>query len=309
MFLVRLVENNFGALLFIFGVTAFFFPGLFTWGEEFSSIFLMLSLFLGCLKIDFSEIIHIKKNVGRLCLFVLLNLIIHPLVFFAISFALDQYIRVGMFLILATSGAVVTPLLASILNLRILWSAVYVVISSALLPFTLPFLTKNLFNIELEISILEMMLFLAKMVFIPSLLAFIFRQFLPTITIKIKTVSGLVGSIGMSIFLGIVIAVNEPYLGKHMMSMNTLYITALMFVLFFARFLLGYLMPSESKIEKWTNALMFGNMNNGLMILLASQFFGPEVLFVVLLSEIPWVSVQPIFQTFVHKKLHIYAAK
>ena len=295
----KAIEKNFGFLLLVSAILAFIFPQYFLWGESFTDELLMFALFLGCLKINFSEIFHLKENFLKMLFFVALNILLLPLIFYFLSFTLDQEIRIGFFLLLAISGAVVTPLLASFLNLKILWSTVFVILTSAIIPFSLPFLTHFLFGISLEISVLEMTLFLAKIVFVPALLAILFRKFLPKITTSIFLFSGFVGSINMAIFLGIITAINQPFLSENLFQVSTVPLLLGLFLLFFLRFALGFYIPSSDQKEKWTNSLMFGNMNNGLVILLAAEFFAPKVLLIVLLSEIPWVLAQPVFQRLV----------
>jgi len=292
----KAIEKNFGFLLLISAILAFIFPQCFLWGKDFTDELLMFALFLGCLKINFSEIFHLKENFLKMLFFVFLNILVVPIIFYFLSFSLDQEIRIGFFLLLAVSGAVVTPLLANFLNLKILWSTVFVILTSAIIPFSLPFLTYFLFGISIKISILEMTLFLAKIVFVPATLAILFRKFFTKVTTSITLFSGFIGSLNMAVFLGFLTAINQPFLSENLFQFSTIPLLLGLFLLFFLRFILGFYMPASDQKEKWTNSLMFGNMNNGLMILLAGEFFAPKVLFVVLLSEIPWVLAQPVFQ-------------
>lgn len=293
---IKIIEKNFGLVLLVSAILAFLFPEYYLWGENYTDVMLMFALFLGCLKIDFTEILHLKNNIKKLVIFVLLNLILFPIIFYLISPYLNIDIRLGLFLLFAASGAVVTPLLASFLGLKILWAMVFVSLTSVLMPFTLPVLTKIFFSISLDVSLFSMMVFLAKIVFIPLFLSIIFRKYLTKFTKQILKVSGFIGILDMAIFLGILIAINQPFLSVNLFAFNTIPILGLLFLTSLSRFLFGYFMPGENNQEKWTNSLMFGNMNNGLIILLAAKFFNPQVLFVVLLSEIPWVFSQPIFQ-------------
>ena len=294
--LIKIVENNFGFLLSAFAILAFSMPQYFLWGENLTDELMMFALFLGCLKINFEELLHLKNNFKKLILFVLFNLVLLPSIFYFISPFLNQDTRLGIFLLLAISGAVVTPLVAGFLNLKILWSISFVTLTSVLMPLTLPILIKLFFSISLKISFLEMMIFLAKIIFIPALLIIFLKKYLPKTTNQILKVSGLIGAIDMSIFLGILVAVNQKFLALNLFTFDAILILGLLFLMFIIRFLIGFFMPYENKKERWTNSLMFGNMNNGLVILLAAKFFNSQVLFVVLLSEIPWVVAQPIFQ-------------
>ena len=297
--LIKTIENNFGFLLLASAVIAFLVPQYFLWGENFTDKFLMFAFFLGCLKIDFKEVLHLKNSIKKLIFFVLFNLVLLPVIFYSLSFSLSIDTRLGLFLLAAISGAVMTPLIANIFRLKILWSVAFVSLTSVLMPFTLPVLVKLFFDISFEISLLEMMFFLLKIVFIPFVLAMIFKKYLVKITKKIIKLSGFIGSINMAIFLGILIAVNQPFLALNLFTWEAAFILVLLFILFFARFLIGFFMPYENAKERWTNSLMFGNMNNGLVVLLAAEFFSPQVLFVALLSSVPWVMAQPIFQKMV----------
>lgn len=288
------LQKHFGTLLVIASILAFLLPNLFLWGDGYGDEFLMLALFLGALKIDFSELFHLKKNFRRMIFFVILNILILPVAFYLLSFGLDQDLRVGLFLLFAAPGAVATPLLASFLGLNILWSTVFVILTSLLAPFTIPFLSHLLIGAEVAIDFFSMFLFLAKMVFLPGILAIFLERFMPKVVRQINEHSGGIGSLTMALFVAIVIAVNQASLSEHLFEMSSVPVLLWLTGLFLFKFLLGFFISNTK--EKWTNSLMFGNMNGGLIILLASEFFGPGVLLVVLLQEIPWILAQPVFQ-------------
>ncbi len=297
----KFIEKNFGLILFLSVVFAFFFPQYFLWGKNHTDKLLMLAIFLGCLKIDFSEVFHLKKNFVKMIFFIFLNIGLLPLLFYFLSSGLNQDTRIAFFLLFAASGATATPLIASFLKLKVLWSTVFVILTSALIPFSIPFLFKVLFGVSVEISFIEMCFFLFKIVFFPSAVAIVFKKFFPKVTQSFFLVSGSLGSFTIALFLGIVVATNQIFLSKNLFLASTFpLLTALIFFFVF-KFALGLFMPSQNSQEKWTNSLMFGNMNNGLMILLASRFFSPQTVFVVLLSEIPWILFQPVFQKVVQK--------
>lgn len=294
--ITKFAEKNFGILLLIGSIISFFIPQYFDWGKDSTDKLLMIGLFLGYLKIDFKEIFHLKNNIGKMLIFVSTSLIIMPLIFYFISPGLNPDLRMGIFLLLGVSGAVMTPFLASMLNLKILWAAVFVILTSFLSPFTLPFLVKTVFYLNINLSLLDMSLFLSKLIFIPSILAIICRKFLPKVTKESIKYSGLLGTLIMILFIGFLVAGNQKFLADNIFKPEILPTIGLLFLLFLTRFIIGFYMPHNNSEERWTNSLMFGNMNNGLVILLAAQFFSQGVLLVTLLSEIPWILAQPIFQ-------------
>ncbi len=301
--MLKIIERNFGIVLLIAGLVGYFFPIVFLPFKNFAAELLMFALFLGFLKIDFSEITHLKANWEKMIFWVIISLFLFPLFFYFISIPFDENLRMGLFLLAAISSAVMGPLIASILNLKIMWATVFVVLTSFLIPFSLPFLVKLGFGMVVEISPFSILLFLCKMVFIPAGLAFLFRRCGKTITEELKNNSGFLGTIGMVVFLGTVIADNQKQLSENLLSLFSLWALIAISLLFLARFCIGYFLPAKDIKEKLTNSLIFGNMNNGLAIILAAQFFAPQVLLVTLLSEIPWVLAQPIFSGFARKKL------
>lgn len=295
--MIKALEENFGWGLLASGVLGYFFPALFLWGQEWADEMMILALFFGFLKIDLADLFHLKQNILKMFCFVVGSLFILPSFFWLVTPFLEFEIRQGFFLQLVAPGAVVTPILASFFRLNILWCTVFLVSTSFLFPFTLPLLCGFFFKLELIISRWEMMLFLAKMIFVPALSAFIFRRFLKQQTTKILRISGLLGSGTIMVFLAIIIAKNQSLLAEYLWQSRSLFFLIGLFGLFALRFLLGFILPASSLRERWTNSLMWGNFNNGLMILIAAEFFGPTVLLICLLSEIPWVLAQPTLQS------------
>jgi len=296
----KFIETHFGLCLFIASVVAFLFPDKFLFLSDLAPYLLMFSLFLGFLKIEVSEVFHLKTNFLKLLFLVFFSLFLLPVTYYFLSVGLEEGLRVGLFLIIAVSGAMMSPLLASFMKLKILWTTVFVILTTFLLPISLPFLLKTFFSISADIKFLDMFLFLGKMIFFPALFAFIFKRFLKKSVIAISKQASLLGVLNMCVFIAILVAPNQTFLEENLLTPHAFWIILWLFAVFLLKYVLGFLFPAQ-KQERWTNALMFGNMNTGLAILFASQFFGPEVFFVTLLSEVPWLSAQMIFPFLKHK--------
>ncbi len=287
--MIKTIENNFGLVLLVFGILGFLVPQFFLPIKDFGDELMMFALFLGFLKLDFSEVTHLKENKLKMGMLILSYLVILPLAFFALSNGINEDLRLGVFILLAISSAMLCPLLAGLLRLKVLWVTVFVVFTSFLVPFTAPLLLKWCFGVTAEISMSMMILFLSKMVFIPALSAYFCRKWIPSIAENLKKQSGILGVVCMSVFLAILIAGNQVALEQSLFSPFAFQALVGLFILFFVLYFIGYFLPTKNTKERLTNSLMFGNMNNGLSILLVAEFFNPEVLLVVLLSEIPWV--------------------
>jgi bile acid:Na+ symporter, BASS family len=290
------IEQNFGFWMVLFSVIGFLMPDLFRWGNTITDKLLMFSFFLGCLRIDFEEAVHLKSNWGKLILFTFLNLIVLPVFLYLITPFLNVDTRTGLFLIMAACGGMLTPLIASFVGLNVLWAVVYVIISSSLIPFVLPLLVQIMFGVQMDVSGSDMILFLARIVFPPALLAYVVRKYTPGFSTRFMRYSGTIGSINMSLFIAIVIAHNHAFLSAHLFHWSTIPLLLMMTSVFVIRYLTGFFMPAANKKERWSNALLFGVMNNGLIILFANRYFSEHVMFITLLSEVPWILAQPVFQ-------------
>jgi len=263
----------------------------------------MCTFFLGFLKIDLAEIIYLKNNKSRLLILIFFYLIVLPLLFFAVSGALNQEIRIGLFLIFASSAAMAAPILATIYRLNVLWSAAFAILTSLLVPFTIPFLVKICFKLNIEINTLEMILFLSKIILIPVISAFLTKKYLKKPVEKLKKISGFAGTITMALFIAILVAKNNMIIKENIYSIFTLQAILFLCAAFLALFIIGYFIPAENIKERLLNMLTFGIMNNGIVILLSDKFFSPVVFWVVLLTEIPLIFSQLVFGHFVHCKL------
>ncbi len=263
---------------------------------------LMGALFLGCLKIEFSEFTHLKSNLSKIIVLSLATVTALPLFVYLLVFWLPLPTALGLTMIAAAPGAMMSPLIAGMWNLRILWTSIYVILTSALLPLSFPYVILFLFGSKIDVSVLQMSLFLAKMIIVPCVLAFLCKRFAPFWSQKTSENSGAIGSLCIALFVAIIVASNRDFLLNGFTQTQTFVSLAFMIFLFFIRFGIGYLVPAKEKKEKLTNCMMFGCMNNGIVIIVASKFFSPEVQLVLLLSEIPWSFSLPIFKRFLDRK-------
>lgn len=305
--LLKFTSRNYGLTMLSLALTGFFLPQIYTIFHNYSDIFLMAALFLGCLKIQFSEILHLKNNKLKLVLYILISILIVPIVFhYTVNF-INPDLKLGLFLLLATAGGVTAPMIANILNLKILWTTAYVVLSSLVIPFSIPFLIATFYHIHIDISYLDMSLFLLRMVLIPAILAIIFKNFLQKTSRKLISISNGIGPIIIGFFFAIVISRNQPFLLENLFHLNTIPILVGLIFVYSLKYLLGYLLPASDMKEKLSTSMMFGINNNGLMIILAADFLSSSVLLVLLLSQLPWILSQPLFEKFCKTKLSLKA--
>ena len=299
---LKYIETHFGTILIFMVSIAFILPHLLAPLQEYIDKFLMIALFLGCLKIDFDEFSHLKANIHRIVILSVASMLLLPFVVFGLTFWLPLPIALGVTMVAAAPGAMMSPLIAGMYNLRILWTSVYVIISSIILPVFLPYLIVFLFGSKVDFSILEMSLFLTKMILIPATLAFIFKKYFRKASDFTAKNSGFVGTLLITVFIAAIIAGNRDFLISSFSAQQTYIALITMILVFILRFAVGYYIPSSELRERLTNCMMIGCMNNGIIIIVANRFFSSDVQLVLLLSEIPWSFSLPIFGKFMSYK-------
>ncbi len=295
------IQNNFSTVFLVLVIVALLRPSLLSPLKNQADILLMGALFLGYLKIEFGEFSHLKANAKKIVALSVISVTVLPLFVFLLVFWLPLPMALGLTMIAAAPGAMMSPLIAGMWNLRVLWTSIYVILTSTLLPLTFPYVIQILFGSKVEIPILSISIFLAKMIILPSIFAFALKKISSTLAKKTAENSGAIGSLCIALFVAIIVASNRNFLLENFTKLQTFASLGMMILLFLFCFLVGYLIPAKEKREKLTNCLMFGCMNNGIVIIAASKFFSPEVQLVLLLSEVPWSFSLPLFKKFLDK--------
>ncbi len=296
------IQNHFSTIFFVLVCLALWQPAVLSPLQLHAEKLLMGALFLGYLKIEFGEFSHLQANATKIVILSIASVTLLPVCVFLLVFWLPLSTALGLTMIAAAPGAMMAPLIAGMWGLRVLWTSIYVILTSVLLPLTFPYIILILFGSKIEISVLDMSLFLAKMIIVPSVLAFVFKKISRTMAQKTSDNSGAIGTLCIAFFVAIIVASNRNFLLDGFTQLQTFVSLGFMILLFLFRFWIGYLIPTQEKREKLTNCMMFGCMNNGIVIIVASKFFSPEVQLVLLLSEVPWSFSLPLFKKFLERK-------
>jgi len=296
MKLLKLIEKHFAPILFSFGLLGFLFPKLFSPITDYAYVFLMLNLFLGFLRVDLSQIASLKQSFLSIVIKSVISVILIPLAVYVLTLGLTKEMRIGLFLLASACGGTSVPLFSGLLGFNVLKGGIFVVITSTIIVFSVPYLLSVLYASTASFDKVEMGLFLLKVVILPSSLGIIVKKFVRETTVnKVSSIAPWMGTINLALLLGAVIAGKRDTVADYFFSSLTLYGLIGMFLVFLLRFFVGYLMEKNYK-ERWGNGLMFVITNNGLMILLALQFFSAKEVWVCMLSYIPWTLTYPIIR-------------
>jgi len=148
--------------------------------QPFILIFLMAILFLSFLTIRQEDIRRLFRDQGRAVLWLsFLKLIAFPIgVYLLFRTFLPSYAPAAL-LLAGVSTGVIAPFISTLVSANAPLVLVIVVITSILLPFTLPLLVKLLLGQTLEISLLVMIRMLALVIFIPVAAVLAVQRFIP----------------------------------------------------------------------------------------------------------------------------------
>ncbi|MEN6622192.1 MAG: bile acid:sodium symporter, partial [Smithella sp.] len=236
---------------------------------------LMANFFLSYLSIEFSSVWNVLKAHSRqIAMITTIKLAILPVILFYIFDQSASSYALSALLLTGVSTGVVAPFISNLVKGNSSLVLIAVVITSTLAPFTLPALIKILAVKQVEVSFWEMIRMLATVIFVPILAVEILRIFASRLLRSLMKRQFPVSLVLFAIInLGIFYRY-APFFKKD--PYVILMATAVAIVLAIIYCIAGiYLFRKSSMENKLAGAVIFGNINNVLVIVFSSKFFGP----------------------------------
>lgn len=267
---------------------AIFFPDF---GSRFRALpfyCLMINFFLSYLSIDLLSVWKVLKgHGGQVLLFTVMKLAVLPVVLYSLfSFIAPDY-ALSALLLTGVSTGVVAPMISNMVRGNSALVLVVVVITSMLAPFTLPALIKVVASKEVAISFYAMLRMLATVIFIPIIIVELIRYLLPRLVAPILRIQF---PLSLLLFALINLGVFYRYAtffkrDPSVIIMATLVVCILGAIYGVAGILFFYRGSLENQLA---GAVMLNNINNVLVIVFSSQFFGPLEPLVAAMYMIPF---------------------
>ncbi len=236
---------------------------------------MMSLLFLSFLSIKIMDIWHTtSESAPTIAAFLVLRMLLLP-VGFALLFRLiwPDY-SLSALLLSGISTGVVAPFISNLLGANSPLVIVVVVVSSLLVPFTLPFIVDLLFGKSMEISLTGMMRLLAMVIFIPVILAELIKKFFHGLAGTLAKNQYYVALILFALTnMGIFSKYSEYFYQKPMTVASAMLASVILGALYFAT---GLILSWRRGLEDQLAAVIsLGMMNNVLVLVFSSQFFTP----------------------------------
>lgn len=236
---------------------------------------LMANFFLSYLSIEFSSIWNVLKTYSRQILTITtIKLAILPVILFYIFDQLAPSYALSALLLTGVSTGVVAPFISNLVKGNSSLVLVVVVITSTLAPFTLPALIKIIAVKQVEVSFWGMIRMLATVIFVPILIVEIFRIFAPRL---LRSLMKRQFPVSLILFAVINLGIFYRYAPFFKKEPHVIFMaTAVTIVLAAIYCIVGiYLFRKSSLENKLAGAIILGNINNVLVIVFSSNFFGP----------------------------------
>lgn len=243
--------------------------------QPFPIYMMMTQLFLSFIKIDFSQVLkNVRQDSRFLLQMAFVKLIVAPLILFLVTQAFWPAYALPVLLLSGISTGVVAPFIADLLQASMIPVLVMAVVTSLLVPFTLPALVSALVGQTLEISFLSMVRILSMVIFTPTAAVSLMRRFAPHLLQKLDKVRY---PMSVSFFALINIGIFSKY--STFFRQNPMELARTVVVAFLVSILchaIGFAVAwKRRKEERLAGAVSFAYMNCILVAAFASEHFGP----------------------------------
>lgn len=253
-------------------------------------LYLMMSmLFLSFLRIEAGPLLKVRpKELVEVALWTLVKLGLMPvLLWMAALWGLPAY-ALPVLLVGGVSTGVVAPFLAGLLGANIPRVLQVVVLSSLLVPFTLPAWVKLLMGAEFNIPFVHMMRMLALVIFLPLGAAMIVRKWIPALA---RGLSRAQYPISLFLFfvinLGIFAAYSDFLLSRPLQVLWALAVACAMAAAA-PCMALGCAKILPSVLDRLTGSVCLTFVNNVLIVVFSFRFFDFQAPLVAALYMVPF---------------------
>lgn len=245
-------------------------------------VFLGFLLFLNLIRMDPKHLASRFKKPIPIFLLVGIKLVAIPLFLFAISNIFYPSLSIPILLLSGMSTGLGAPFVMNVFgkSYQLPLVVAMIISTSIAVPFILPTLVYLLADIEqFQIPFADMIILLAEALFLPLFAGWFVRVRVPTIATKIEK-NSFVPSVILIAFMNLgIFAQFSGFFLSHYTIVITMTIAS--FVLFFIYGLIGYisayLIIDKQKSSKVASFVIMSYVNNVLVVVFASQFFGNEV--------------------------------
>jgi bile acid:Na+ symporter, BASS family len=262
-------------VIFLSMLAGFLLPRFGSLFQPYVLYFMMFFLFLSFLSIKINTIwCTIRQSFWTILFLSFLKTIALPIgVYFLFSVIYPAY-AIAALLLSGISTGVVAPFISNLLRANSPLVLVMVVITSLVVPFTLPAMIYILLERSIELSITPMIRMLSLVIFVPILAVETLRRLRPGLIKEIMNRQFPVSLVTFSLInLGVFSQYAEFFYQKPSATLGALLAALMLSAIYLV---VGVFSLSIGSLENQLAAgISLGNINNVLIIVFSSKFFGP----------------------------------
>lgn len=251
-------------------------------------------LFFNLLRLDTRDVVTTFSRPRRLAGMAAIKLVGMPLVMYLVAYVLYRPFALPILLLSGISTGLGAPFIANLVGARLPLIVSMIVVTSLAAPFTLPALTFVLAGSQFQIPIVNMITLLAAALLIPIAAGWGAKKYLPRLSGFAER-----NSFPMSIVFVVLInfamfAEFSGYFYSQQVFLLQTIVTS--FLCFGVYALVGYFAvhskrsaaQDESRQERLSGVISMTHVNNVLVAVFASQFFGAQVAALAALYNVPY---------------------
>jgi bile acid:Na+ symporter, BASS family len=229
----------------------------------------------------------LRNSAGTIVLFTIVKIVVFPVAVYFLFIVLLPSYAVAAMLLAGVSTGVVAPFISNLVLGNSPLVLVMVVVTSVLIPFTLPSLINVLLSRSVDLSLFAMIKMLAMVIFIPIIAVEALRHLAPNLMQHILKKRF---PLSLLLFAVINLGVFSRYADAFHRDPSMIIVASIVaVVLSVICCLTGLAIFWGSSVEdQMAGAVSMGNMNNVLVIVFSSHFFGPKEPTVAAMYLIPF---------------------
>lgn len=251
--------------------------------EPFLLIWLGFLLFLNLIKMEPQQLAFIIKKPLSVIIFTIIKLIAIPILLYAITNMVYPSLALSVLLLSGISTGLGAPFVINVFeksNSRLPFVVGMIILTSIAVPFILPSLVFLLVDVsKFEIPVENMMILLAEALFLPLFAGWFTKRKASKLAKKIEDKSFLLSMILISfINFGIFAKYSDYFFSQYSFVIT---MTIASFALYIIYGLIGYvsafLLDKKDKSFRIAAFVIMSYVNNILVVVFASKFFGSEI--------------------------------
>lgn len=214
-------------------------------------------------------------------------MLIIPVFFFLIIKIFNPDLAIGILLLTAMPAGVSTPALTDIVKGNVSLSMSLTIVSQMISPFTVPLLFWLINFSGHSIDKLLMLKDMAIIVFLPMIISQVIKKYFPLTIKKTQHFYTSLNVLLLFAFVYLAMSSQRNYILEN--PVGLVWKIAVLYLVFILLHIIGYLICfKQNKENRIAVAIGAAYMNNGMAIVLATSYFKPEILVLMVLSELPW---------------------